>query len=470
MSRILPNRATTIPAKRKAQLDSDLSYRLSRSMTADIPHSDHLLFDALELPPPPLSNKRRVNPDSLALRLGPELVAELESFVQPGVIEMPSFAIRQEIQMRHNVDRRHIYDWFHSKGLRVTKEDKRATVESKTDAMRLHRRVRNRVGPPLQSGRARALLSEPKPTSQPSSVTPAVPHSALIKSVLPPQPWKSAPVNLIISKLPSSTPARPPLGSSRHFSDPYINSVYPVHADVVLDEAQRQTCYDTLSRILGPAEGIQECVGSYGAYMTRQRDIFYEDILGELADASPSSVSVEEVFSQAVTTTEEITHEDSALSSSCARTGHHILQDELLDLARVVLSVEDESSSELDTSCSSSTLDLTYESDLCLELDDILASPTLQEEPSTQLRLQENVPATKSVSFAPVNRALLNYSSLHFSLGKNSVVNQTSSSLAGALGDIPMSTNKDQGTLRKAREWIRPRMGRARAYSAGGGM
>ncbi|TFK94981.1 hypothetical protein K466DRAFT_445157, partial [Polyporus arcularius HHB13444] len=51
---------------------------------------------------------------------------------------MPSFAIRQEVQERYNVDRRHIYDWFHSKGLRVTKEDKRATVELKTDAMRLN--------------------------------------------------------------------------------------------------------------------------------------------------------------------------------------------------------------------------------------------------------------------------------------------------------------------------------------------
>ncbi|KAI0718906.1 hypothetical protein C8T65DRAFT_569913 [Cerioporus squamosus] len=57
---------------------------------------------------------------------------------------MPSFAIRQEIQARYNVDRRHIYDWFHSKGLRVTKEDKRATVELKTDAMRLN------VGSPIR--------------------------------------------------------------------------------------------------------------------------------------------------------------------------------------------------------------------------------------------------------------------------------------------------------------------------------
>ncbi len=137
MSRILPNRETTIPAKRSASPDTGVPYRLSRSMTAEIPHSKHLLFDTFELPPPPPSNKRRVNPDSLAIRLGPELVAELESFVQPGVVEMPSFAIRQEIQIRYNVDRRHIYDWFHSKGLRVTKEDKRATVELKTDAMRM---------------------------------------------------------------------------------------------------------------------------------------------------------------------------------------------------------------------------------------------------------------------------------------------------------------------------------------------
>ncbi|KAI0334459.1 hypothetical protein GY45DRAFT_1242809 [Cubamyces sp. BRFM 1775] len=54
---------------------------------------------------------------------------------------MPSFAIRQQIQQRHKVDRRHIYDWFHSKGLRVTKEDKRATVEQKTDAMRTQVRL-----------------------------------------------------------------------------------------------------------------------------------------------------------------------------------------------------------------------------------------------------------------------------------------------------------------------------------------
>ncbi|KAG2076825.1 hypothetical protein BDR04DRAFT_1002190 [Suillus decipiens] len=37
---------------------------------------------------------------------------------------MPSFAVRKELQERYNIDRRHVYDYFHSRGLRVIKEDK----------------------------------------------------------------------------------------------------------------------------------------------------------------------------------------------------------------------------------------------------------------------------------------------------------------------------------------------------------
>lgn len=73
--------------------------------------------------------KRRVNPESLAMRLGPQLVNELEALLQPGATEMPPFHVRQAIQKRYNIDRRHIYDWFHSKGLRVTKDDKRHAME-----------------------------------------------------------------------------------------------------------------------------------------------------------------------------------------------------------------------------------------------------------------------------------------------------------------------------------------------------
>lgn len=58
---------------------------------------------------------RRVNPQRLALRLGPELVAEMEAYIIPGA-KMPSFSVRKDFQQRYCVDRRHIYDYFHSRG------------------------------------------------------------------------------------------------------------------------------------------------------------------------------------------------------------------------------------------------------------------------------------------------------------------------------------------------------------------
>lgn len=58
---------------------------------------------------------RRVNPQRLALRLGPDLVAEMEALIIPGA-KMPTFAVRKDFQDRYCVDRRHIYDYFHSRG------------------------------------------------------------------------------------------------------------------------------------------------------------------------------------------------------------------------------------------------------------------------------------------------------------------------------------------------------------------
>lgn len=66
---------------------------------------------------------RRVNPERLATRLDPRLVAEMDALIVPGA-KMPSFSIRKDFQERYCVDRRHIYDYFHSRGLRVAKEDK----------------------------------------------------------------------------------------------------------------------------------------------------------------------------------------------------------------------------------------------------------------------------------------------------------------------------------------------------------
>ena len=59
---------------------------------------------------------RRVNPERLATRLDPRLVAEMDAFIVPGA-KMPNFAIRKDFQERYCVDRRHIYDYFHSRGL-----------------------------------------------------------------------------------------------------------------------------------------------------------------------------------------------------------------------------------------------------------------------------------------------------------------------------------------------------------------
>lgn len=66
--------------------------------------------------------RRRVNPESLAARLGPELVAEMEKHITPGSIEMPPFSVRRDIQIKFGIDRRHIYDFFHSRGLRCLNE------------------------------------------------------------------------------------------------------------------------------------------------------------------------------------------------------------------------------------------------------------------------------------------------------------------------------------------------------------
>jgi hypothetical protein len=91
------------------------------------------------------NERRRVNPESLALKLGPNLVRELDALIPPGSTDMPCFALRKVIQERHNLDRyvdfpdvrhimdvtkfrRHIYDYYHSKGLRVVKEDKNTNL------------------------------------------------------------------------------------------------------------------------------------------------------------------------------------------------------------------------------------------------------------------------------------------------------------------------------------------------------
>ncbi|KAI0323104.1 hypothetical protein OF83DRAFT_1048168 [Amylostereum chailletii] len=42
---------------------------------------------------------------------------------------MPPFSIRRDIQVNFGIDRRHIYDFYHSRGLRCLKDERPAKKE-----------------------------------------------------------------------------------------------------------------------------------------------------------------------------------------------------------------------------------------------------------------------------------------------------------------------------------------------------
>ncbi|KAI0830798.1 hypothetical protein BC628DRAFT_1416300 [Trametes gibbosa] len=485
---------TFVPMKRSVPTDSEPS-RISRSMTAEDPYSRNLLVHSHSPPPVPASTRRRVNPESLAVRLGPELVKELESYVQNGVVEMPSFAVRQHIQKRHKVDRRHIYDWFHSKGLRVTKEDKRATVEQKTDAMRMQRRIRRCIAPAVPSASVCPPLSDAATDSAPSSpalLTPPVLPSEFLPSVAPKPVFASSvdyhrtvrhkrdsPNTVNPAALTSSVctsefssasrvlkkmntalnlPAPPAAGYTRKFRDAAIETVFLIDDTTVLDSTKRENCYDTLSRVLGPAEGVQECVGTYKAHMARQLEIYYEEFLptGSFCSGSlcghPGHTGSMPLCSQ--TTDPGLSLQDTphaAVSDGSTR---------LWDALGAVFGWAEvsQNSSHPHVAENWMTVSNTPSYD-GLTLDDILTTPVLESE------------RPRAVTFAPHPEV-----PSHCPLAQDpstalSFFSSSSSSLAGALGDMPSSfAQPDLDARRKSKEWARPRMGRARAYSAGGGM
>lgn len=86
----------------------------SRRVVDGESNDDSITWD---LPDDGRPKTRRVNPQRLAIRLGPELVEEMEAYIVPGA-KMPPFSIRKDFQERYSVDRRHIYDYFHSRGNR----------------------------------------------------------------------------------------------------------------------------------------------------------------------------------------------------------------------------------------------------------------------------------------------------------------------------------------------------------------
>ncbi|KZT27540.1 hypothetical protein NEOLEDRAFT_1088397 [Neolentinus lepideus HHB14362 ss-1] len=46
---------------------------------------------------------------------------------------MPPYTLRKELQLRYNVDRRLIYDWFRNKGLRAKEDRGSATSSGRAD-------------------------------------------------------------------------------------------------------------------------------------------------------------------------------------------------------------------------------------------------------------------------------------------------------------------------------------------------
>lgn len=117
-SRTSPDASISCPSLSHERIRASKRLRTNSSKALERPEIIH------PTSPEIVYERRRVNPESLALRLGPELVGELNALIVPGNRDMPSFAVRKELQERYNIDRRHLYDYFHSKGLRVVKEDK----------------------------------------------------------------------------------------------------------------------------------------------------------------------------------------------------------------------------------------------------------------------------------------------------------------------------------------------------------
>ncbi|KAE9392735.1 hypothetical protein BT96DRAFT_263941 [Gymnopus androsaceus JB14] len=108
------------PSSQLRETDPSSGNRKRRAEDDDFDASKSQIYDEH-------GKTRRINPFKLATRLHPDLVKEMEAYIKPGAI-MPNFEIRKELQIRYQVDRRHLYDYFHSRGLRVGKEDRHSNL------------------------------------------------------------------------------------------------------------------------------------------------------------------------------------------------------------------------------------------------------------------------------------------------------------------------------------------------------
>lgn len=354
------------------------------------------------------AERRRVNPESLAARLGPEVVAELERHIEPGSIEMPSFSVRRKVQVDFNVDRRHIYDFYHSRGLRCLRNE-RATRMRKREAdpiivedpparLLLRKLSDSGANGSFQASRSRSSrglpipdYSEPKrrrrappyettsspknmrKSRKPSSIPDLGPEASPRTVRSDSSPASPVPasrssgevsdtsVDVLMSAppsprdIPQAPPPSPSVSSSGSSSstdsieslasmEDYLSSLEPVDLDSVvvftgpcdevpvdqpadsnvlplshfslLSPQEKQQPYSWLSDVLGPAHGIQECMGSYKQYMDHQRHAYYSPLIdndsrspkpGEVPAATCSSSSAVSASGKPVLTSAEAT-------------------------------------------------------------------------------------------------------------------------------------------------------------------
>lgn len=307
----------------------------------------------LELGPP---QRRRVNPESLAARLGPELVAEMEKHIIPGSIEMPPFSVRRDIQIKFGIDRRHIYDFFHSRGLRCLNEK---TMRNSYLEIKSQRPARSIVPPGpaafpeprkrraaaaaleatsaslkrshtprKQKGRQKRLERTPSPARHES--TTSTPREASESFHLEPEPEVNSQVaNMAQESLSSESSDAPFLLSDdgcTHFlgqfstfspeeaeesdlsscfsvsslldlntsvstptlsTSPSTSSTLSLASEIPdsrpkvlpLTSQERKAHYAWIDKIIGPASGIQESMGTYKAFMEHQREVYYDRVL-----------------------------------------------------------------------------------------------------------------------------------------------------------------------------------------------
>ena len=70
-----------------------------------------------------------------------------------------------------------------------------------------------------------------------------------------------------------------PMPGSEKLEETILYTISPLDNEKVLPQHQREAYYRSLSDVLPPARGIEECVGTYKEYMSRQGQKYYERLL-----------------------------------------------------------------------------------------------------------------------------------------------------------------------------------------------